>query len=31
MKSLAKCFAFGAGFFACALLIGETIHWSIRD
>jgi hypothetical protein len=31
MKSLLKCLAFGAGAFIACLIIGETLHWSIRD
>ena len=31
MKALAKCFAFGAGFFLCSLLIGEITYLAIKD
>jgi hypothetical protein len=31
LKALAKCAAFGAGFFICALLIGEIGNQLIKD
>lgn len=31
MKALAFGLGFGAGAFLCALIVGETLTWAIRD